>query len=82
MYYQQEVPSEVFTSLTLENMNLTLKISLAVVIIIGIVIVSYVFIVWIVHAIGKLKNRMFVEEAEEKKDDSIPIPPSSERNQI
>ena len=63
-------------------MNLTLKISLAVVIIIGIVILSYVFIVWIVPAIGKLKNRMFVEEADDKKDESLPVPPSSERNQI
>lgn len=32
--------------------------------------------------IGKLKNRVLVEENNENNPDSIPIPPSSDRNQI
>lgn len=33
-------------------------------------------------ALGRLKNRVLVEEKEDPKDQSIPIPPSSDRNQI
>ena len=71
-----------FNQLSMQNMNLTLKISLAVVVIFGFIISGQVIIRWIVPAIGRLRNRVLVEEAEEKKDESIPVPPSSDRNQI
>jgi|JI7StandDraft_1071085.scaffolds.fasta_scaffold29424_1 hypothetical protein len=63
-------------------MQLTLLIVLAVVSIIGFVLISCVFVRCIVPALGRLKNRVLVEEKEDPKDQSIPVPPSSDRNQI
>lgn len=63
-------------------MQLVLLIALAVVSLIGFVLISCIFVRCIVPAIGRLKNRVLVEEKEDPKDQSIPIPPSSDRNQI
>lgn len=58
-------------------------IVIGIVLIVIVLVVGCVFVKCIVPGIGKLKNRMFVEESnEDKKDDSIPIPPSSDRNRI
>lgn len=47
----------------------------------GFLIVACVLVTIILPTIGRIRNRMFVEENNEK-DRSIPIPPSSDRNQI
>lgn len=47
----------------------------------GFLIVACVLLTVILPTIGRIRNRMFVEENNEK-DKSIPIPPSSDRNQI
>lgn len=62
-------------------MQLTLLIVLAVVTLVGFVLVSCIFVKCIVPALGRLKNRVLVEEKEDPKDQSIPIPPSSDRGQ-
>lgn len=49
--------------------------------VVGFLIVSCVFIKIILPTIGRIRNRMFVEENNER-DRSIPIPPSSDRNQV
>lgn len=65
-------------------MRLTLLIVLSLVIIFGVLLITCVFIRCLAPALGRLKSRMFVEEngTDEDRDKSIPIPPSSERNQI
>ena len=68
--------------MSLSSLNIFLIIVLILALIIGFIAVGYVFIKWIVPGIGKLKNRMFVEEGVEDQNESIPVPPSSERNQI
>lgn len=56
-------------------------IALVVAILIGFIVISCIFVKCIVPAIGRLKNRVLVEEKDDQKDQSIPIPPSSERGQ-
>ena len=63
-------------------MQVTLLIVLAVVTVLGFVLVSWVFVRCVVPALGRLKNRVLVEEKEDPKDQSIPVPPSSDRNAI
>ena len=83
VYFSQQVPSDVFRQNKLENMQIGLLILLALVSVAGVILVAFVFIKWVVPAIGLLKNRMLVEERDEDpKDQSIPVPPSSDRNQI
>ena len=82
IYFGQQVPTELFRPHSLENMQLGLLITLAVVSVMGVIVVALVFVKWCVPALGLLKNRMFVEEKEQDRDESIPVPPSSDRNQI
>ena len=83
IYYEQTAPAEVFIKMSLSSLNIFLVIVLIVALILGIIAIGYVFMKWIVPGIGKLKNRVFVEEqGEDKNNESIPVPPSSERNQI
>lgn len=60
VYYGQNVPAEVFKPAGLEKLQIGLLIVLAVVSVAGVVIIAYVFVRWIVPAIGVLKNRMLV----------------------
>lgn len=53
----------------------------AVVSLVGFLVISFVFVRFIVPAIGKLRNRMLVEEKEDPRDQSVPLPPTSERNE-
>ena len=64
IYYEQTVPAEVFLELSIHDMKLQTFIIVSVVVVAALVIIAYIFVKWIVPAIGKLKNRMFVEEAE------------------
>ena len=63
-------------------MQLVLGIVLIIVFVVGVVIVGCVFVRLVVPAIGRLRNRVLVEEKEDPKDQSIPVPPSSDRNAI
>ena len=64
-------------------MDIGLLILLALVSVGGIIVIIILFVKWVVPALGLLKNRMLVEEREEEKDnESIPVPPSSDRNQV
>lgn len=49
-------------------MNLSLLIVLAVVSVIGFILISCIFVRCIVPALGKLKNRVLVEEKDDGKD--------------
>ena len=51
-----------------------------IVFVVGVVIVGCVFVRLVVPAIGRLRNRVLVEEKDDPKDRSIPLPPSSDRN--
>lgn len=83
VYFSQQVPADVFRQSKLENMQIGLLIVLALVSVAGVILVAFVFVKWVVPAIGLLKNRiMLTEEKEDEKDKSIPVPPSSDRNQI
>ena len=55
-------------------------IALIVVFVAGVGVVGWVFVRCIVPAIGRLRNRVLVEEKEDPRDKSIPLPPSSDRN--
>lgn len=44
--------------------------------------ISYVFVKWVVPSIGRLRNRVLVEEGTEDKDIELEAPPSSDRNQM
>jgi len=57
-------------------------ILLVFVVLVVFLMITYIFIKFVVPAIGKLRNRVLVEEKEDPKDQSIPIPQSSDRNQI
>ncbi len=61
-------------------MQLVLGIVLIIVFVVGVVIVGCVFVRLVVPAIGRLRNRVLVEEKDDPKDRSIPLPPSSDRN--
>jgi Na+-transporting methylmalonyl-CoA/oxaloacetate decarboxylase gamma subunit len=61
-------------------MQLALLIGLIVVAVIGFLFTTYIFLRFIVPALGRLKNRVLVEEKDDPKEQSIPVPPSSERN--
>lgn len=65
----------------IESTNIQMATILVIVGVVGFLIVSFVFIKIIVPAIGRIRNRMFVEENNDR-DQSIPIPPSSDRNQV
>lgn len=61
-------------------MQLVLGIVLIIVFVVGVVVVGCVFVRFVVPAIGRLRNRVLVEEKDDPKDRSIPLPPSSDRN--
>lgn len=62
-------------------MQTSFMIVFAVVSLVGFLVISFVFVRFIVPAIGKLRNRMLVEEKEDHRDQSVPLPPTSERNE-
>jgi hypothetical protein len=82
VYFQQVVPSEVFRQNKIEAMNLVLLIVLVVVSVLGFILVSCVTVKYLVPGLARLKRWFLVEEKEDAKDQSIPIPPSSDRNQL
>ena len=57
-------------------------IILSVTFVAGVLAVAYVFAVWIIPTIMRYKNRTLVEESDGKNEDPMPIPPSSDRNQM
>jgi hypothetical protein len=63
-------------------MQLALLIGLVVVSVIGCIFLSYIFVRFIVPALGRLKNSFLVEEREDPKELSLPVPPSSERKEV
>lgn len=75
------MPSEVFRQNKIESLQLTLLIVLAVVSVLGFVLISCIFVRCVVPALGRLKNRVLVEEKEDPRDQSVPVPQSSERAQ-
>ena len=68
VYYGQNVPAEVFKPAGLEKLQLGLLIVLAVVSVAGIILIAYVFVKWVVPALGVLKNRMLVEDKADPRD--------------
>jgi hypothetical protein len=62
IYFEQLVPADVFRQTRIESMNLALLILLTVVAVAGFMVVSCVFVNYVVPAIGKLKNRVIVGE--------------------
>lgn len=64
------------------SLKIEYLILLAVVVLVIFLLIAYVFVKFVVPAIGKLRHRVLVEEKEDPKDQSIPIPQSSDRNQI
>lgn len=63
-------------------MNFNLLIALIIVATVGCVMISYVFVRWVVPAIGRLRGRVLVQEGMEDKDIELEAPPSSDRNQM
>lgn len=63
-------------------MKIGYLILFVLVVLVVFLMITYIFIKFVVPAIGKLRNRVLVEEKDDPKDQSIPIPQSSDRNQI
>lgn len=64
------------------NLKMGQLIGLLVAVVVGFLVVSCVFVKYIVPALGRLKNRVLVEEKEDPKDKSIPLPMTSDRGEI
>ena len=81
VYHHQTIPKEAFIQSSLES-NTWVLVG-AVTLLVAVVILFFVVLIMcVIPWIGKLKNRVLVEENNENNPDSIPIPPSSDRNQI
>jgi flagellar basal body-associated protein FliL len=63
-------------------MKLILLIILIVVALLGFGIVTLIFVRVLVPAIARLKSSLLIEEKEDAKEQSLPAPPTSERNQL
>lgn len=61
------------------SLKIEYLILLALVVLVVFILVTLIFIKVIVPAIGKIRNRVLVEEKEDPKDQSVPIPQSSDR---
>lgn len=62
VYFSQQVPADVFRQSKLENMQIGLLIALVFVSVAGLIVVAFVFVKWVVPAIGLLKNRIMLTE--------------------
>lgn len=88
IYKSQELPAEVFTPSQLEKYDLTLLVVVLVLFIFALITCAWLFSKIIVPMIGRLRNRLLVEENgletskdknEEFKEEQIEVPPSSDR---
>ena len=91
IYNQQEIPDEIYTPNKLERFNLVLLIVFLILLIVAVLTIGWLCVKVCVPMIGRLKNRMLVEEhgletSKDKdieiKEDHIEPPPSSERQTI
>ena len=64
------------------NYGVTEIIILSVAFVAGIIAIGYVFAVWIIPTVMRYKNRTLVEESDGKNEEPMPVPPSSDRNQM
>ena len=88
IYKSQELPAEVFTPSQLEKYDLTIVIVVLVLFIFALLTCAWIFSKVIVPLIGRLRNRLLVEEngletskdkKEEDNQEQIEVPPSSDR---